>query len=190
MTKKRCFWANPKNKLYVDYHDREWGLAVHDDKILFEFILLETAQAGLSWEIILNKRAHYRKAFADFEVQKVAKFSESKIQRLLLNEGIVRNQLKIRSAVSNAQAFIKIQKEFGSFDRFIWSFVNFKTLRRRPSGRAEFLGRDDISDQMSKELKKRGFKFVGSKICYAFMQAIGMVDEHQKDCYLAKSRRD
>lgn len=183
--KKRCFWANSKNPLYVEYHDREWGRAVHDDQKLFEFIVLETAQAGLSWETILNKREHYRRAFAGFDVRKVARFSEKTIQKLLQDPGIVRNQLKIRSCVTNAQAFLKIQKDFGSFDRFVWGFVNFKTHIRRPRGRQDFLATSETSDLLSKDLKARGFKFVGSKICYAYMQAVGMINEHQRDCYLA-----
>ena len=189
MAQKRCFWANPENQLYLDYHDQEWGRPVHDDRVLFEFLILEGAQAGLSWETILKKRENYRKAFANFEPAKVAKFTEKKIQRLLLDPGIVRNRLKIRSSVENAKAFLKIQKEFGSFDQFIWSFVHFKPIRRRPKDRSEFLARTEISDQMSQDLKKRGFKFVGSTICYAYMQAVGLVDDHQKGCFRAKGTK-
>ncbi len=186
MAQKRCFWANPENQLYLEYHDQEWGRPVHEDRVLFEFLILEGAQAGLSWETILKKRENYRKVYANFDPTKVAKFTEKKIQKLLLDPGIVRNRLKIRSSIENAKAFLKVQKEFGSFDQFIWSFVNFKTIRRRPKDRSEFLARTEISDQLSQELKRRGFTFVGSTICYAFMQAVGLVDDHQKGCFRAK----
>jgi DNA-3-methyladenine glycosylase I len=186
MTPKRCCWANPENKLYLAYHDNEWGQPVHDDRVLFEFLVLEGAQAGLSWETILKKRENYRTAFAGFDPLKVSKFSEKKIQKLLLDPGIVRNRLKVRSAVENAKAFLKIQKEFGSFDQFIWGFVHFKPIRRRPKDQSEFLARTQISDQISQELKLRGFNFVGSTICYAYMQAVGLVDDHQKGCFRAR----
>ncbi len=169
----------------IKYHDEEWGRPVHDDRLHFEFVVLESAQAGLSWEIILNRRENYRKAFADFDPVKVAKFSEKKIQKLLLNQGIIRNKLKIRSTVSNAQNFLKIQNEFGSFDKYIWSFVKNKTITRRPKRKSQFKATDKHSDALSKDLKKRGFKFTGSTICYAHMQAIGLIDEHQEGCLSA-----
>ncbi len=185
--KKRCLWVeNSKNPLMVKYHDDEWGRPVHDDQKHFEFVVLESAQAGLSWEIILNRRENYRKAFAQFNPAKVARFSEKKILGLIQNAGIIRNQLKIRACVSNAQAFLKIQKEFGSFDRYIWGFVKNKTMKRRPKGRGDFRVTDKTSDCLSKDLKARGFKFMGSTICYAHMQAIGLIDEHQKGCFRAK----
>lgn len=177
--KKRCHWAGD-DPLYRLYHDREWGRPVHDDRTLFEFLILEGAQAGLSWITILRKREHYRKAFAGFDPRKVARFDRSKKQALLKNEGIVRNRLKIDAAVTNAQAFLEVQREYGSFDRYIWGFVGGKPLRARhrsiPARTAE-------SDAISKALKKRGFRFVGSTICYAFMQACGLVDDHVKDCF-------
>ncbi|MBM9579340.1 DNA-3-methyladenine glycosylase I [Leptospira sp. 201903070] len=180
--KIRCAWAT-KDPLYMDYHDKEWGTPVHDDGKLFEFLILEGAQAGLSWITILKKRENYRKAFDGFDPKKVANYKEKKIQSLLKDEGIIRNQLKIRSAVTNAQLFLNIQKEYGSFDRYIWSFVNqmtiynsWKTIRDAPNETPE-------SKAMSKDLKKRGFKFVGSTICYAFMQATGMVMDHTTDCF-------
>ncbi|TGK33313.1 DNA-3-methyladenine glycosylase I [Leptospira gomenensis] len=178
----RCTWAE-KDPLYVDYHDREWGKPLHDDKKLFEFLILEGAQAGLSWITILKKRENYRKAFADFDPAIVAKFSEKKIRSLMTDEGIVRNELKIRSAVTNASCFLNIQKEYGSFDSFVWSFVGGKPLYNTWKNTREVPGKTPISDAMSKELKKKGFKFVGSTICYAFMQATGMVMDHTVDCH-------
>lgn len=183
--KTRCEWAGD-NPIYVDYHDREWGVTVRDDKKLFEFIILEGAQAGLSWLTILKRRENYRKAFADFDVEKVARFGENKIQELLTNSGIIRNRLKVRSAITNAQAFIKIQEEFGSFDTYSLQFVGgkckvnkWKTMKDLPANTKE-------SDAFSKDLKKRGFKFVGSTIMYAHMQAVGMVNDHVVDCFRHK----
>ncbi len=183
--KVRCEWAGD-NPIYVNYHDREWGVTVRDDKKLFEFIILEGAQAGLSWLTILKRRENYRKAFVDFNVEKVANFGEKKIQELLTNSGIIRNRLKVRSAVTNAQAFIKIQEAFGSFDNYSWQFIGGKckvnkwqTLKDLPSNTKE-------SDAFSKDLKKRGFKFVGSTIMYAHMQAVGMVNDHIVDCFRYK----
>jgi DNA-3-methyladenine glycosylase I len=180
--KKRCEWAG-SDPLYVSYHDEEWGVPVHDDRTLFEFLILEGAQAGLSWITILKKREAYRKAFAGFDPVKVARFRKDKIERLLKDPGIVRNRLKVASSVSNAKAFLKVQKEFGSFDAYLWQFVGgkpiqnrFKTMREIPAHTAE-------SDAMSKDLKKRGFRFVGSTICYAHMQAVGMVNDHTVDCF-------
>lgn len=180
--KNRCAWSGT-DPLYIDYHDNEWGIPVHDDTRLFEMLLLEGAQAGLSWITILRKRENYRKAFSGFDPQKISRYTDEKINSLLLNEGIVRNRLKINAAVTNAKAFIKVQKEFGSFDKYIWQFTdgkpvvnNFKTLKELPA-------KTKISDLMSRDLKKRGFKFVGSTICYAFMQAVGMVNDHTTDCF-------
>lgn len=180
---KRCFWVNPANKVYVDYHDKEWGRPSHDDRHLFEMLILEGAQAGLSWETILRKRENYRKAFANFDAKKVAKFDKSRMKKLMQDEGIVRNRLKIESTVSNAQAFLKVQKEFGSFDKYLWSFVNGKPIRRSPKTREGFIAHSPESDALSKDLKKRGFRFVGTTIMYAFMQATGMVNDHSTDCF-------
>ena len=179
MPMKRCSWA--KTPLSIAYHDEEWGVPLHDDKGLFEFLILEGAQAGLSWETILRKRANYRKAFDRFNPAKVAKYDEHKIAALLLDEGIIRNRLKISSAVSNAQAFLQVKKEFGSFDNYVWSFVDGKPIKRRRG--QPVLAKTEISDALSKDLTKRGFRFVGSTICYAFMQAVGMVNDHDHDCF-------
>ena len=162
---KRCAWA--RSPAMIEYHDREWGVPVHDDRVLFEFITLEGAQAGLSWETILNKREAYRRAFADFDVAKVARFTAARRAKLLRDPGIVRNRLKIESTVTNAAAFLKVQREFGSFDAFLWKFVG---------------GKPD-ADALSKELKRRGFRFVGTTICHAFMQAVGIVNDHTTDCF-------
>ncbi len=178
--KSRCGWAT--GEMYIAYHDQEWGVPVHDDRVLFEFLILEGAQAGLSWSTILNKRDHYRKAFAGFDARKVARFDEAKIAALLENPGIVRNRLKVRSAVENARAFLAVQKEFGSFDRYIWSFTGGKVLQNRRTP-TNVPARTAESDAMSKDLRKRGFRFVGSTICYAFMQATGMVNDHLVTCF-------
>jgi DNA-3-methyladenine glycosylase I len=177
----RCHWA--QNALAVDYHDKEWGTPVHDDRTLFEFLVLEGAQAGLSWDTILQKRINYRKAFNNFDAKKVAKYDASKQKTLLKNPGIIRNRLKIASAIRNAKAFLAVQKEFGSFDKYIWQFVggkpkinSWRAGQRLPASTPE-------SDAMSKDLKKRGFNFVGSTICYAFMQATGMVNDHAVECF-------
>ncbi len=181
----RCGWAG--GDLSIRYHDEEWGGPVHDDRTLFEFLILEGAQAGLSWNTILNKRANYRAAFDNFDPQRVARYDRRKIQQLLRDPGIVRNRLKIDSAVVSAQAFLHAQEEFGSFDRYVWQFVggkpkvnSWKTLKQVPARSAE-------SDALSKDLKQRGFKFVGSTICYAFMQAVGMVNDHAVDCFRYKA---
>ena len=176
---KRCFWA--KTPLSIAYHDEEWGVPLHDDDRLFEFLILEGAQAGLSWETILRKRDNYRAAFNRFNPAKVAKYDQEKIDKLLNNDGIIRNRLKINSAVSNAIAFREVQREFGSFDEYVWRFVNGKPLKRKRG--APILARTEISDALSKDLIKRGFKFVGSTICYSFMQAVGMVNDHDADCF-------
>jgi DNA-3-methyladenine glycosylase I len=168
------------------YHDEEWGVPVHDDRTLFEFLILEAAQAGLSWNTILNKRDHYRQAFDGFDPKRVARYDRRKIEQLLRNPGIVRNKLKIASAVANAQAFLSLQEEFGSFDRYIWQFVEGKPRRRSPKSLKQVPARTPASDAMSKDLKRRGFNFVGSTICYAFMQAVGMVNDHVVDCFRYK----
>ena len=165
------------------YHDEEWGVPVHDDRTLFEFLILEGAQAGLSWNTILNKRENYRKAFDGFDPHRVAKFDRRKTQALLRDPGIVRNKLKISSAIGNANAFLRVQEEFGSFDRYIWQFIGGKSRVNSPKSFKQVPARTAESDAMSKDLKKRGFRFVGSTICYAFMQAVGMVNDHTVDCF-------
>ncbi|WBL25367.1 DNA-3-methyladenine glycosylase I [Zunongwangia sp. HGR-M22] len=186
MTEKhRCGWCLGDN-LYEDYHDEEWGVPVHDEQKLFEFLILETFQAGLSWITILRKRENFREAFDNFDYKKIADYSEDKIQQLLKNSGIIRNKLKVRSAVSNAQHFIKLQEEFGSFDHYIWSFVNHKPIQNKVENYKEAPATTEISDKLSKDLKKRGFKFVGSTVMYAFMQATGMVNDHEVSCFRYK----
>lgn len=180
--KTRCAWSGD-DALMVDYHDTEWGVPVHDDTILFEFLILEGAQAGLSWKTVLHKRNAYRKAFHKFNPQKIAKYTEHDAARLLGNAGIIRNRLKIRAATKNAQAFLKIQKEFGSFDTYIWNFVGGTPITHRIQNTRSIPVTTKESDAMSKDLKKRGFTFVGSTICYAFMQAVGMVNDHETRCF-------
>jgi DNA-3-methyladenine glycosylase I len=184
--KCRCGWCGT-DPLYVKYHDEEWGKPVHDDKVLFEFLVLESFQAGLSWLTILRKRENFRKAFADFDVKKVAKFDEQKYEALMQDTGIVRNQLKIRAAINNAKCFMEIQKEFGSYDKYIWSFVDHKPIVNKPKTLKDLPAKTPLSDAMSKDMGKRGFKFRGSTICYAFMQAVGMVDDHLVDCWKKSS---
>jgi DNA-3-methyladenine glycosylase I len=186
-TVKRCHWAStPSTKpLMAAYHDTEWGKPVHDDRVLFEFLILEGAQAGLSWETILNKRENYRKAFSGFDAKKIARYDKVKQKALLKNPGIVRNRLKISSTVDNAKAFLAVQKEFGSFDKYIWGFVGGAPRRNALKSMKEIQAKTAESDAMSKDLKKRGFRFVGSTICYAFMQAVGMVNDHMADCSFA-----
>ena len=181
--KKRCRWAENSFQAYIDYHDDEWGVPVHDDKIHFEFLILEGAQAGLSWSTILKKREGYRKAFADFEVEAVAEFSQAEIDMLVQNPEIIRNKLKINSAVNNARCFIEVQKEFGSFDDYVWSFVDHQVIQNNWKSSAEVPATTPESDKLSKDLKKRGFKFVGSTIMYAYMQSMGMVQDHTTDCF-------
>jgi len=176
----RCAWAH--NDLAIAYHDAEWGVPEHDDRTLFEFLILEGAQAGLSWDTILKKRDSYRKAFDNFDARKIARYSQSKCEKLLADPGIVRNQLKVASAVRNAKAFLKVQEAFGSFDQYIWQFVDGKPIINRYKSLKDIPAKTDISDAMSKDLKKRGFNFVGSTICYAFMQATGMVNDHETRC--------
>lgn len=185
----RCAWLDHFGKsteLDIKYHDVEWGVPVHDDRLLFEFLILEGAQAGLSWTTILKKRDHYRKAYDHFEPAKVARYSEAKQKKLLLNPGIVRNRLKVAASVTNAKAFLKVQKEFGSFDKYIWGFIGNKPLQNRFKSSNEIPATTQESDAMSKDLKKRGFKFVGPTICYAFMQATGLVNDHTTDCFRFK----
>ena len=179
--RKRCHWA--KNPLMVAYHDEEWGVPVHDDRRLFEFLILEGAQAGLSWETILNKRENYRRAFDRFDPAKVARYDRRKVRQLLANAGIVRNRLKIAAAISNSKAFLAVQKEFGNFDRYIWQFVGSQPKKNNPRSSRRVPARTHESDAMSMDLKHRGFRFVGSTICYAFMQATGMVNDHARDCF-------
>ncbi|MGV0753813.1 DNA-3-methyladenine glycosylase I [Empedobacter brevis] len=182
MEKTRCAWVN-NDQLYIDYHDNEWGKPVKDDKTLFEFLILESFQAGLSWYTILKKRENFREAFADFDVEKVADFDETKIEELVQNEGIIRHRGKIIAAINNAKLFIKIQKEFGSFSDFFWSYVDHKPIVNNWNSIKEVPATTEISDQLAKDLKKRGFKFFGSTIIYAHMQATGMVNDHTKDCF-------
>lgn len=177
----RCAWAG--SGLMAEYHDREWGKPVHDERALFEFLILEGAQAGLSWSTILNKRAAYRQAFDQFDPQLVAGYGEEKKQELLLNAGIVRNRMKIAAAIGNARAFLAVQAEFGSFDRYIWEFVGGKPVQNSFNSLNEIPAQTPVSEAMSKDLLKRGFRFVGPTICYAFMQATGMVNDHTSDCF-------
>jgi DNA-3-methyladenine glycosylase I len=179
---KRCEWAN-RGSLEASYHDYEWGVPIHDDRLLFEFLILEGAQAGLSWSIILRKRDAYRKAFDRFDPRKVSRYSGAELSRLLSNPGIIRNRLKIGAAVTNARAFLEIREEFRSFDRYIWRFVNGRTVQNAWEKLADIPSLSPESEAMSRDLKKRGFKFVGTTICYAFMQAVGMVNDHVIDCF-------
>lgn len=184
--KTRCEWATGQFKEYVTYHDEEWGVPVYNDRTHFEFLILEGAQAGLSWATVLKKRDGYRKSFAGFDPEKVALFDEEKIQELLQFEGIIRNKLKVRSAVTNAQKFLEVQKEFGSFDNYIWQFVDGKPIVNNWENMSEVPATSPESDALSKDLKKRGFKFVGSTIMYAHMQACGLVNDHTMDCFCRK----
>jgi DNA-3-methyladenine glycosylase I len=180
---KRCDWVAGQFSEYIKYHDEEWGVPVHDDKKHFEFLILEGAQAGLSWSTILKRRKGYRAAFADFNVEEVAKFDQKKIDAILLDKGIIRNKLKLQSAVTNAQAFLKVQEEFGSFDKYIWSFVDNKPIVKGWTKMSQIPATTKESDTLSKDLKKRGFKFVGSTIIYAHIQACGLVNDHTTDCF-------
>ena len=183
--KTRCKWCG-NDPLYIDYHDNQWGVPVHDDRLLFEFLILEGAQAGLSWLTILKKRDNFRKAFDNFDYNKIANYTEEDVKRLLENSGIIRNQLKIRSAIKNAKGFMRIQEEFGSFDKYIWGYVNGKTIQNQWKSMDEIPAKTEIAEKMSKDLKKRGFNFVGPTICYAFMQAVGLVNDHTTDCFQYK----
>ncbi len=182
MSKQRCEWAN-SSALYLEYHDTEWGVPVHDERTLFEFLILEGAQAGLSWSTILNKRQAYIQVFDNFEPTKVASYDDSKVQALLANPGIVRNRLKIQAAIQNARSFLEVRDQYGSFDTYIWQFVDGKPVQNSWKILQEIPATTKESDAMSKELKKLGFTFVGSTICYAFMQAVGMVNDHMVDCF-------
>ncbi|WPV69921.1 DNA-3-methyladenine glycosylase I [Chitinophaga sp. LS1] len=187
MEPNRCSWST-KDQLYKDYHDNEWGVPLHDDTRLFEMINLEGAQAGLSWYTVLTKRENYRKAFDNWDAKKISKYTDKKIESLMADAGIIRNRLKINGTVLNAKAFLEVQKEFGSFDKYIWSFVGGKPIVNHFKSLSEVPAKTPISDAMSKDLLKRGFKFVGSTICYAFMQATGMVDDHVADCWRRKKK--
>jgi DNA-3-methyladenine glycosylase I len=179
---KRCEWAPLDNELYLKYHDEEWGVEVHDDKKLFEMLILEGAQAGLSWSTVLKKRENYQKAFDKFDYKKISRYNEKKIKELLNNPGIIRNKLKIRSTIQNAKIFIEIQKEFGSFDKYLWKFVNFKQINNKFKSMKEIPASTNLSDKISIDLKKRGMSFVGTTIIYAYLQAVGIVNDHQVDC--------
>ena len=189
MSKKltRCRWAEGVNLAYIEYHDKEWGVPVWDDRKQFEFLILEGAQAGLSWSTILNKREGYRRLFADFDPQKVARFTDKRVQKILLDAAIVRNRLKVKSAVSNAKAFLTVQQEFGTFCEYIWGFVDGRPVRNRFRKDADVPATSPQSDALSKDLKQRGFKFVGSTIIYAHMQATGMVNDHVTQCFRHKA---
>jgi DNA-3-methyladenine glycosylase I len=181
---KRCGWA--RDDLMVQYHDTEWGIPVHDDQRLFEMLILEGAQAGLSWSTVLKRRQTYRRAFSNFSPLRVSKYTQKDVNRLLRDEGIIRNRLKIQSAINNAKRFLAVQKEFGSFDKYIWGFVNGKPIKNNYKKPSDIPPSTDLSDRISEDLKKRGFNFVGSTICYAFMQAVGMTDDHTADCFRYK----
>lgn len=184
-SKKRCDWPG-NNPFMVAYHDKEWGVPVHDDRTLFEFLILEGAQAGLTWQTILNKREGYRKAFSGFDAKKIARYGAKDVKRLLADAGIIRNRLKVAAAIQNAKKFLEIQKEFGSFDSYIWQFVGGKPINRKIKTMKDVPVTTRESDAMSKDLLKRGFKFAGSTICYAFMQAVGMVNDHEIKCFRYK----
>ena len=179
----RCPWVDLNKPEYIDYHDREWGVPVHDDRLLFEFLTLEAAQAGLSWYTVLKKRENYRKAFNQFDPKKMARYDEKRVERLLGNSGIIRNRKKIMAAINNAQRFLEIQKEFGSFDAYMWRFVGGKPIVNEIRVLGDYLATTPEAEAMSKDLRQRGFKFVGPTICYAHMQATGMVNDHTLDCY-------
>ncbi len=181
----RCPWVS-SDPIYIEYHDKEWGKPVHDDRLLFEFLILESFQAGLSWLTVLKKRDNFRKAFANFEAEKVAKFTPAKVEKLMQDAGIIRNRLKIEAAINNAKLYLKIQKEFGSFDKYVWSFVKGKTVVNNFKSLKDYPAKTVLSDAMSEDMGKRGFKFRGSTICYAFMQAVGMVNDHTVDCWCRK----
>jgi DNA-3-methyladenine glycosylase I len=188
MDELRCTWCG-NDPIYIKYHDEEWGRPVHDDRKLFEMLCLEGAQAGLSWITILRKRENYRKAFDRFDAKRIVRYDAKKVKQLLANEGIVRNRLKIASVITNAEAYLRVQKEFGSFDAYLWHFVGGAPIINRRSGMKDIPATTPESNAMSKDLKKRGFKFVGSTICYAFMQACGMVDDHTDDCFRSAGRK-
>ncbi len=183
MGKQRCVWPGEKDALMIEYHDNEWGIPLHDDKKLFEFLVLDAFQAGLSWRTILNKRENFKKAFHDFNSKLISKYSDEDIDRLMNDSGIIRNHLKIISTITNAQKFLEVQKEFGTFDKYIWQFTNHKIIKNNFKGHEEIPAKTKESDAMEKDLRKRGFKFTGSTICYAFMQAAGMTNDHLVECF-------
>jgi len=183
---RRCSWPGESDGLMLAYHDKEWGVPVHNDRLLFEFLILEGAQAGLSWTTILKKREGYKRLFDGFDAKKISRYTQKKVEKLLLDRAIVRNRLKVQSTILNAQKFLEIQKEFGSFDKYIWSFVDGKPKKNKFKRLSDIPASTSDSDTLSKDLKKRGFKFVGSTICYAFMQAVGMVNDHTVDCFRYK----
>ncbi len=185
MEKIRCEWCL-KTPLYIKYHDEEWGVPVHDDKKLFEFLVLESFQAGLSWLTILNKRENFRKAFKNFDPIKVSKFTKVDFNRLIKDAGIIRNKLKIEAAINNAKRFLEIQKEFGTFDKYVWSFIKNNTVINKNKSMKDYVAKSEVSDAMSEDMGRRGFKFRGSTICYAFMQAVGMVNDHLVNCFRYK----
>lgn len=186
---RRCAWAG-EDPLYIAYHDEEWGVPVHDDRVLFEFLLLEGAQAGLSWITILRKRQNYRRAFADFDAARVARFTAKRIEKLLSDEGLVRNRLKIEGAVRNARAFLAVQQEFGSFDAYVWRFVDGRPLQNRRRQQPDVPAKTPEAEALSKDLRRRDFTFVGPTICYAFMQAVGMVNDHLTSCFRHRPLRE
>ncbi len=183
LKQKRCAWAEGSSPRMLKYHDTEWGVPVHNDRKLFEFLILEGAQAGLSWQTVLNRRSNYRKAFDNFNTKKIAKYTSKDIKRLLNDKGIIRNHLKIEATIDNAKRFHEVKKEFGSFDKYIWQFVGGKTIKNKFKKLSELPAQTNESKIMSRDLKKRGFRFVGPTICYAFMQAVGMVNDHTTDCF-------
>jgi DNA-3-methyladenine glycosylase I len=190
MQPTRCPWSEGVSPAYLEYHDTEWGVPVHDDRKQFEFLILEGAQAGLSWSTILHRRAGYRRAFADFDPHKVARFTPARIEKLLVDPGIIRNRLKVTSAVSNARAFLQLQDEFGSFDRYIWGFVDGRPVINHWRRQSEVPATSAVSDALSKDLKKRGFRFVGSTILYAHLQATGLINDHLVGCFRYAAMRD
>ncbi len=183
---KRCAWVDESSQLYKDYHDKEWGIPVHNDRLLFEMLILEGAQAGLSWLTVLKKRKNYKRLFDNFDVKKVAKYSSEKVEELLQDAGIIRNRLKVNSTVLNAQIFIKIQKEFDSFEKYIWGFVDFKPIVNKIKSIKDLPAKTELSDRISKDLKSRGMKFIGSTIIYAYLQAVGIVNDHEINCDFRK----
>ncbi len=183
MDKKRCDWAKPNNALYVKYHDEEWGVPVYDDETMFEFLILESFQAGLSWEIVLKKRENFRRAFSNFDPVKVERFSSGKIEKLQSDASIIRNKLKINAAVNNARQFLKVQEEYGSFSNYIWDFVDGRPIQNRWKSLSDLPANTELSDKISKDLKKRGFKFMGSTVIYAHLQATGLINDHLVSCF-------
>lgn len=181
--KKRCAWVPENQQMYIDYHDQEWGVPLHDDRMLFEFLILEGMQAGLSWATVLKKRENFRKAFDHFDPEKVSEYTDDDVERLMNDSGIIRNRAKINAAINNAKCFLEVKKEFGTFDKYIWSFTGGRTIKNSFENISEIPAKTEISDEMSADMKKRGFKFVGSTVCYAHMQATGMVNDHTVDCF-------